>query len=80
MFVKFICFFSDKRYKKSIKLGKVGRINGINRVSRINRINRINRTKSSKQNIYYMCTLSGIISVVYMLKDRGQNHLFLVIV
>lgn len=46
-----------------MELGKVAGVNEINRVSRINGINRI---KSSQQKIYHVCTVLGIISLVYI--------------
>ena len=36
--------------------------------------------ESSQQNIFYMCTFLGIISVVYILRDQGQNYLFILVV
>ena len=36
--------------------------------------------ESSQQKIYYMCTFLGIISVVYILRDQGQNYIFLFMV
>ena len=32
--------------------------------------------KSSQQKIYHTCTFLGIISVVYILRNRGQNYRF----
>ena len=36
--------------------------------------------ESRQQNIFYMCTFLGIISVVYILRDQGQNYLFILVV
>ena len=57
-----------------MELGKVAGVNEINRVSRINGINRI---KSSQQKIYHVCTVLGIISVVYILRNCGQKFYFI---
>ena len=59
------------------KINEIIRINEINRVSRIKRIHRINGIKSShQQNIYCMCTLLRIFSVVYILRDPRTNFFF----
>ena len=36
--------------------------------------------ESRQQNIFYMCTFLRIISVVYILRDQGQNYLFILVV
>ena len=55
---------------------RINEINRVSRINRINRVNRINRIKSSQQKNYYMCTFLGIISVVYIFSDSGENYLF----
>ena len=53
----------------------VNRIKSRHYHSRINRNNRINKIRSIQQKIYYICIFLGIISKVYILRDRGQNYL-----
>ena len=63
------------------KINEIIRINEINRVSRIKRIHRINGIKSShQQNIYCMCTLLRIFSVVYIFPEDNFFFFFLLFV
>ena len=66
-----------QRYKRSIKLGKVDRFNEVNRFRELTGLIESNQVNKK----FTTCALFlGIISVVYIVRDQGQNYLFFLVV